>query len=108
MKKLSKKDLNYMKSVLIENVFEKYAMGETIDEDGDDELLYIKNGLNSYAECVEELVNTRDICSIYIQEQSAFLDPRGKFKFEEYNEKECESFRDYLVDEYGIERSLVD
>ena len=40
MNKLSKKHLNKMKSILINNVFEKYAMGDSIDEDGDDELLY--------------------------------------------------------------------
>ena len=97
-----------MKSILIENVLDKYAMGDSIDEDGEDELLYIKNAVNTYDRCVEELLYTRDISGISIQEQSGFLDPRCKFKFDEYNEKECELFRDYLVDEYGIERSLIE
>ena len=108
MKRLSKKHLNKMKSILIDNVFEKYAMGDSIDEDGDDELLYIKNALKTYSRCVEELLNTRDISGISIYEQSGFLDPRGKFNFEKYNEEECELFRDYLVSEYGIEKSLIE
>ena len=107
MKKLSKKNLDQMKSVLIQNVFEKYAMGETINDD-DEELLWIENGLNSYAHCVEELVNTKYISGEHILEHKGFLDPRNKFKFETYDEIECEAFRDYLINEYGIDRSLIE
>ena len=68
MKKLSKRHLNDKKSILIENVLDKYAMGDSIDEDGEDELLYIKNAVNTYDRCVEELLYTRDIAGISIQD----------------------------------------
>ena len=101
--------LSFIKKLGGRNLSNKVgAMGDSIDEDGDDELLYIKNALKTYSRCVEELLNTRDISGISIYEQSGFLDPRGKFNFEKYNEEECELFRDYLVNEYGIERSLIE
>jgi len=106
IKKLAKKHIIKMRDILIESITDRFLLDE-IEQNDIDDIDYIES-LERYDEFLEEFLRYNDISGINIYTQSGFLDPKNKFDFLEYNDQECEKFRDYLVEEYGIERSIIE
>ena len=95
-----------MREMLIENIHNTYWL-EEMEQSDINNIEYIKT-LDTYQEFLDELLTYNEISGLTIYEQSSFLDPKNKFNFSNYDEKECEEFRDYLVKEYGVKRSLIE
>jgi len=112
--KLNNKELESMKESLYQIIIERQSMldGEDEKKMDDSDREYI-NSINvgdkdPYTDCVETLDNFGvDYSGIEIQSWTSFFDPRRFFKFDTYNENECESFRDYLVKEYGVNKKIL-
>ena len=106
MKKLTKRDIKRMRSILIDNINNQYWL-EEMEQSDKDNIEYIKT-LDTYQELLDEFLIYNEISGESIYDQSSFLDPKNKFIFSKYDKKECEEFRDYIVKEYGIKRSHIE
>jgi len=104
-----------MKKVLFEIISERSSwhdsdFDEDIERDNMDRS-YIDsikiNDKDPYSDCVNMLLESKDISGIEIDCYSQFLDPREKFEFDTYDEKECDAFREYLFNEYGVDQELL-
>ena len=106
LKKLAKIYVDKMKAILIEDILDKYFL-EEVEQSDIDNIDYIKT-LDRYEELLDEWLIHHDVSGLSICEQSSFLDPKNKFNFSEYNEEECENFRNYLAIEYGIKKNFIE
>jgi hypothetical protein len=106
MKKLTQRDIERMRSILIDNIKNQYWL-DKMEQSDKDNIEYIKT-LDTYQELLDEFLINNEISGLTIYEQSSFLDPKDKFSFSTYDKKECEEFRDYIVKEYGVKRSHIE
>ena len=113
MNKLTKSELDSMKETLMEIISDRTSFldseeDRSVDNDDYNYVESIQVGdKDPYSDCVNLLLGSKDISGIEIQGWTTFLDPRRKFQFDTYDEKECDAFREYLVNEYGVDKELL-
>jgi hypothetical protein len=112
--KLTKSELDSMKETLMEIISDRTSFldskeDRSVDNDDYNYVESIQVGdKDPYTDCVDTLFNIG--CRFSgedIQGYSWFFDPRRKFSFDTYDEKECDAFREYLVNEYGVDKELL-
>tara|TARA_B100000214_G_scaffold373529_1_gene354052 strand:+ start:1214 stop:1558 length:345 start_codon:yes stop_codon:yes gene_type:complete len=107
--KLTKKELEDIKSTLREMVSERYSFDD-ISEEIENDYRYIDSFKNEdknlYRDLIDFLFSIKcDLSEMELYEYSSILDPKSFYKWDKYDEKEQSEFKNLLIKEYGLDKT---